>query len=126
MDTHFNHIALYVADLKTSAGFYRNIIGAEVISDPFHDDRHTWFKIGEHNQLHLIAGAPGEQPGRGMHFAFSVTSLDVIRQRLDRVNVQYENGKGKVSEVRLRPDGVKQLYLQDPDGYWIEINEDRY
>jgi catechol 2,3-dioxygenase-like lactoylglutathione lyase family enzyme len=52
---HFNHIALYVADLKKSAAFYRDVIGAEIIDDPFRDNRHVWVKIGEHNQLHLIA-----------------------------------------------------------------------
>jgi catechol 2,3-dioxygenase-like lactoylglutathione lyase family enzyme len=61
-----------------------------------------------------------------MHFAFSVSSLDDFLRHLNRFGVQYQDGKGKASEVRLRPDGVKQIYLQDPDGYWIEINEDRY
>jgi lactoylglutathione lyase len=61
-----------------------------------------------------------------MHFAFSVSSLDNFLGQLDRSAVRYENGKGGAGEVRLRPDGVKQIYLQDPDGYWIEINEARY
>jgi lactoylglutathione lyase len=126
MQIHFNHIALYVADLKRSAAFYRDVIGAEVISDPFRDDQHVWFKIGEHNQLHLIAGTAGEAPGRGMHLAFSVSLFDDFLRHLDGQRIKFEDGKGKTGEVRLRPDGVKQIYLQDPDGYWIEINEDRY
>jgi lactoylglutathione lyase len=126
MQSHFNHIALSVADLKRSTAFYREVIQAEIISDPFGDDRHVWFKIGEHNQLHLIAGDVGEEPGRGMHFAFSVSSLDDFLRHLDFKGVEYDDGKGKAGEIRLRIDGVKQIYLQDPDGYWIEINEDRY
>jgi lactoylglutathione lyase len=126
MQTHFNHIALYVADLKKSTAFYRDVIQGELIPDPFHDDRHVWFKIGEHNQLHLIAGTVGEEAGRGMHFAFSVSSVDDFLRELDRQAVENADGKGHACEVRFRPDGVKQIYLQDPDGYWIEINEDRY
>jgi lactoylglutathione lyase len=126
MQTRFNHIALYVADLKKSTAFYRDVIGADIIADPFRDERHVWFKIGEHNQLHLITGSVSHDPGRGMHFAFSVASLDNFISQLDRSLVRYENGKGGAGEVRLRPDGVKQIYLQDPDGYWIEVNEDRY
>jgi lactoylglutathione lyase len=32
------------------------------------------------------------------------------------------------SEGRIptaRPDGVKQVNLQDPEGYWIEVNDDK-
>jgi lactoylglutathione lyase len=24
---------------------------------------------------------------------------------------------------QVRSDGVKQIFVQDPDGYWIEIND---
>jgi lactoylglutathione lyase len=125
MQTHFNHIALYVRDLKKSTEFYRDVIQAEVMPDPFQDDRHVWFKIGEHNQLHLIAGSQSPPPGN-MHFAFSVSSWDDFLTHLNRFGIRYEDGKGGNGKVRTRPDGVKQIYLQDPDGYWIEINEDRY
>jgi len=126
MQTRFNHIALYVANLERSTAFYRDVIQAELIPDPFHDDRHVWLKIGEHNQLHLIAGTVPPEPARDMHFAFSVSSFDDFLRHLNRFGALYQDGKGKAGEVRLRPDGVKQIYLQDPDGYWIEINEDRY
>jgi lactoylglutathione lyase len=125
MQTRFNHIALYVADLKKSACFYRDVIQAEVMPDPFQDDRHVWFKIGEHNQLHLSAGSQSPDSGN-MHFAFSVSSWDDFLTHLNRFGIRYEDGKGGNGKVRTRPDGVKQIYLQDPDGYWIEINEDRY
>jgi lactoylglutathione lyase len=124
MRAHFNHIALYVADLKRSTTFYRDVIAAEIISDPFQDDRHVWFKIGEHNQLHLISGS---DPSIGnMHFAFAVSSLDDFLRHLNKAGIRYEDGHGEAGQIRMRPDGVKQMYLQDPDGYWIEINEDRY
>ena len=123
--THFNHIALYVTDLKKSAAFYREIIGAEIIEDPFRDDRHVWFKIGEHNQLHLIAGSQRPDPGN-MHFAFSVPSLEVFVPRLTGARIQYDDGHGGANSVRLRPDGVRQIYFQDPDGYRVEVNEDGY
>jgi len=125
MRAHFNHIALYVADLEKSAAFYRDVIGAEVIADPFHDGKHLWFKIGEHDQLHLISGKALPKIDDDMHFAFSVPSLDDFVTEL-RLGITYDDGTGSVNKVRLRPDGVKQIYFQDPDGYWIEVNEDRY
>jgi lactoylglutathione lyase len=61
-----------------------------------------------------------------MHFAFAVSSLKDFLTRLSASVVRYDDGHGGASKVRLRPDGVKQIYFQDPDGYWIEVNEDRY
>jgi catechol 2,3-dioxygenase-like lactoylglutathione lyase family enzyme len=37
--------------------------------------------------------------------------------------VEYSNFRGTPSEPQIRPDGVRQVYLQDPDGNWIEIND---
>ena len=124
-EAHFNHIAIYVADLKRSAAFYREFVGANVIDDPFRDDRHVWLKIGEHNQLHLIAASERPDPGN-THFAFSVRSVDDFVAGLTRRSISYDDGRGQPNHARLRPDGVKQIYFQDPDGYWIEVNEDRY
>ena len=118
----FNHIALYVDNLSESATFYREVIGAEIIPDPFQDDRHVWLKIGEHNQLHLISGGQRPAPGN-MHFAFTVASVDEFAASLTRRGLQFDDGHGQPNKVRLRPDGVKQIYFQDPDGYWIEIND---
>jgi len=28
--------------------------------------------------------------------------------------------------VTTRPDGVHQIWFQDPDGYWLEINDVKY
>ena len=125
MQLHFNHIALYVADLERSTAFYREVMDVEIIPDPFRDDRHVWFKIGEHNQLHLIAGSKRPAPGN-IHFAFSVPSLHDFAAHLKTFGLRYDDGHGSENKTRLRPDGVKQIYLQDPDGYWIEVNEDRY
>ncbi len=30
---------------------------------------------------------------------------------------------GTADNVTARPDGFRQIYVQDPDGYWIEIND---
>jgi lactoylglutathione lyase len=124
-ESHFNHIALYVTDLERSTAFYREVIGAQTIPDPFKDERHVWLKIGEHNQLHLIAGSQKPQPGNS-HFAFSVALLENFAERLTEHGIAFDDGHGGANKVRLRPDGIKQIYFQDPDGYWIEVNEDRY
>ncbi len=119
-----NHIAFYVVDLKTSTDFYKNIVGLDTIPEPFHDGRHTWFSIGPKSHLHIISGAAAKTSHeKNTHLCFSVTSVEAFIPVLKKNNVQYENWAGEKSAVTLRVDGVKQIYFQDPDGYWIEIND---
>lgn len=122
-----NHIALYVTDLKTSTHFYQNIIGLDTIPEPFHDGRHTWFSIGAQGHLHIISGATGK-PARekNSHLCFSVPSVEQFTAILKKNNISFENWAGEKNAITSRVDGVKQIYFTDPDGYWIEINDDKY
>ena len=122
-----NHIAFHVMDLKKSTAFYRDIIGIDTMPEPFHDGRHTWFTIGEHSQLHLIAGATKiTEHEKDTHLCFTVQSIDEVIARLEKSNINYTNWAGTGKTPTIRVDGVKQIYLQDPDGYWLEINTDKY
>jgi len=124
---HFNHLTVYVVDLQKSSAFYRDVIQLQEIPEPFHDNRHTWFKMGEHSQLHVVSGAKEKSPHDiNIHLAFSVPSLESFAKKLDSLNVKYGNWNQSSKEPVVRPDGVKQIYLQDPDGYWIEVNEDKF
>ncbi len=52
-----------------------------------------------------------------------MVSLSGFITHLEKLNVAYTNLKGDSKIPTARIDGVKQIYLQDPDGYWIEIND---
>jgi lactoylglutathione lyase len=122
-----NHIALYVMDLKVSTDFYMNIIRLDTIPEPFHDGRHTWFSIGLQGHLHVISGAKAKTfHDKNMHLCFSVPSVEAFIPVLKKNNIPYENWAGEKNAVTNRVDGVKQIYFQDPDGYWVEINDDKY
>ena len=43
--------------MNKSADFYEKAMMLKRIPEPFHDNRHIWMKIGEHNQLHIVQGA---------------------------------------------------------------------
>ena len=122
-----NHLALSVVSLHQSTAFYKNIIGLEEIEEPFKDGKHHWFSIGGYAQLHLIeASRQIREHDKSTHLCFSVTSLENFVERLERANIPYGNFMGTSKSPTIRPDGVKQIFLQDPDGYWIEINNDKY
>lgn len=124
---HFNHTTIYVVDLKKSADFYEQVMELDKIPEPFHDNKHVWFKIGEHNQLHVVQGAASVMAHDiNIHLAFSVSSLDDFMAHLDKMNVKYGNWKGDSKTPQMRPDQIRQIYFQDPEGYWIEVNEDKF
>ena len=120
---HFNHAALCVRDLKKSADFYRNALRLEEIANPFNDGAHAWFSIGPALQLHIIQGDARLIENKNTHLCFSVGSLSGFIAHLEKRNVAYTNLKGDSKIPTTRADGVKQIYLQDPDGYWLEIND---
>ena len=123
-NARLNHIAFYVKDLKISSDFYHNVVGLDTIPEPFHDGRHTWFLIGPKSHLHIISGATVNLPKeKNAHLCFTVPSVADFIPRLTKYKVPYENWAGDKMAVTNRVDGVKQLYFQDPDGYWIEIND---
>jgi lactoylglutathione lyase len=122
-----DHIALYVFDLKKSTTFYRNVMGFKQVPEPFKDNKHSWFDIGPNTRLHLIEGATEiREYNLNTHIAFSVKVLKEFTDNLDKLNVRYRNLKEYAKEPHIRPDGVKQVFFQDPDNFWIEVNDDRH
>jgi len=124
---HFNHTTIYVVNLEKSGDFYEHVLLLTKISEPFHDNRHIWFKIGDHDQLHVVGGAKETiSHDINIHLAFSVPDLPAFMKHLDAMDVKYGNWVGDPKKTITRPDKVDQIYFQDPDGYWIEVNNDGF
>jgi lactoylglutathione lyase len=124
---HFSHQTIYVTDLDRAANFYEKVLELKRIAEPFHDGRHVWFRVSEHGQLHVVSGAKEDIPHDiNIHLAFSVPDMAAFAKHLDELHVKYGNWAQDSKTPQLRPDKVKQVYLQDPDGYWIEVNDDKF
>ena len=121
----FNHAAVCVRDLKVSTAFYRTALELQEVPNPFNDGIHSWFSIGPGLQLHVIQRDCAPVVNKNNHLCFSVASLSAFMAHLDQLKVPFTNLKGDSKQPTARIDGVKQIYLQDPDGYWIEINDAR-
>ena len=122
-----NHIAINVVDIQKSGDFYMNTIGLDTIPEPFHDGAHIWLRIGPGSSMHIIAGAPAHKEYyKNNHICFSVGSVEAFIEILKKKSIQFEDIAGKKNVFSTRVDGVKQLWLQDPDGYWLEINDAKY
>lgn len=119
----FNHEAILVKDLQKSVTFYQDILGLPEIEDKTEQDHIRWFSMGATRELHIIEDpAFNAPPAKGIHLALTTTDLDALIDHLRDQKVYFENWPGEPDTTTTRPDGIRQIYLQDPDGYWLEIN----
>ena len=82
-----------------------------------------WFSLGEGKELHLISIAGGlVSRHKAVHLALTTPGFDTFVQSLEKSGVEYSDWEGNSGEIGVRADGTRQLYFQDVDGYWIEVN----
>jgi lactoylglutathione lyase len=124
---HINHTAIYVMDIPVSGNFYSKIIGLDSIAEPFHDGKHIWYKTSEHTMLHVIQGADKKREYyKNQHTCFTVPNFKDFVNKLIQINWTFEDVAGNKNKITTRIDGIHQIWLQDPDGYWLEINDDQF
>jgi catechol 2,3-dioxygenase-like lactoylglutathione lyase family enzyme len=114
--TSINHVALHVADVAKSVRFYVEVMQFEQLPRPAFDFDGAWFRLGTVQELHLIAGRQNETTSgsRSNHFALEVPDLDEWQAHLTTQKAIFKPAKA-------RPDGISQVFVQDPDGHFIEL-----
>jgi lactoylglutathione lyase len=124
MPFSLHHVSLYVADQNRSAAFYARVLGLQEIPNRVGRAHIRWFDLDGLRTLHLIGGDEVEGRARPMstHFALVTDDLDATMEQLSREGVTCLN-LAREPGVHRRADGIRQIYFQDPDGHWIEINE---
>lgn len=120
-----DHTNLMVIDLEKSADFYENVLQLEEVETPWKQkDILRFYSIGDGMQLHVFKADKNDIAiHKSRHVAFNVADFDEYLKFLKEKGVIYANFSGDSTEPQLRPDGVRQIYFQDPDGNWFEVND---
>jgi lactoylglutathione lyase len=120
---HLDHIALLVRDLEESARFYTEILRIPEVPNPMGGTDFRWFEFGNGQRFHMQSGDISKvHVEKGTHFALSTGDLDGMLAHLREKGAAFSDFKGTPGAVNVRPDGMRAVFLQDPNGYWIEIN----
>ncbi len=119
-----DHYAINVTNLDRSVAFYQDIFDLKEIKDGTGLDHIRWFRLGETEELHIIqVDSLDKKLPKGVHLALRTKDFFSFRESLTAKHILYSDWPGKANAISERPDGIHQLYLQDPDGYWIEVND---
>ncbi|WP_411030469.1 VOC family protein [Spongiimicrobium sp. 3-5] len=122
-DFQFDHLSVVVTDLEKSASFYGDILKLTEIPHPEKKPGFRWFSVHGNSQIHLIRkDSIVFKKDKSIHLCLATQDLDGFIAHLTANNIAYWDWPGKASSVTNRADGVRQIYIQDPDQYWIEIN----
>ncbi len=121
--TEFNHMAFPVKNLQASVDFYSKVLNLKEITNRTQKPNIRWLSLGGEKELHLISQTNEPvQVNKALHLAVSTDDMLAVTAHLKALNVSYSDWAGIPNTLNTRADGVKQIYFQDPDGYWIEVN----
>lgn len=119
----FNHLALSVKDVARSAEFYATVLKLPEIVNRGKIEGVRWFALADGIELHLISTVKENvMTNKAVHLGITTNNFDVFVKRLAALKIMYSDWPGKPDTINVRADGIKQIFFQDPDGYWIEVN----
>jgi len=124
IEYRLDHIALLVRDLDETAKFLTEVLQIREVPDPMDGGHIRWFEFGNGQRFHIQSGDLSRTfVEKRTHFALSAPDLDAVIAHFKALGVPYSNMRGDIGEVNVRPDGMRAVFVQDPNGYWFEIND---
>ena len=60
---------------------------------------------------------------KATHISLAARNIDAFVKLLIALKIPCSDWPGKPNTVHIRKHGVKQIFFQDPDGYWVEVND---
>lgn len=118
------HVALEVPDIEASVEFYEDLVGYEVVRSFEADDGTRNVFVGEPDSsqdddaaLQLVEADGPVDPGDYVHHALTVEDVDETVADLDDELIT-----GGPED--LEDDGLRVAFIEDPDGWGVELIEE--
>lgn len=116
--TRINHVSVSAKSVEESVRFYTEIFGMEPVATPDFGFPVQWLKLGD-VQLHVFEHM--HMAPMSHHVALEVDDFPrVLREVRDR---GIEDRETFGHWLYRLPDGAAQLYLRDPGGNLIEVDQ---
>jgi len=119
--TRFHHVSVNIEgrELDEVVGFYRDVLGLEDADRPeIPGVPGTWLDVGD-SQLHVVGAPPRGTPidSTGHHYCVAVADLDAAIAELEERGIPYKRG--------VQGEGTVQIWINDPAGNTIELQQER-
>ncbi len=128
--TRIEHLLVLTDDIDATRDFYVEALGLREGERPPLEFPGSWLYLGEVPTVHVAdrrafsehservgipASAAAKSTGAVDHIAFNGTGYEALRARLRKFGL--EPAENEVPDI-----GMRQLFLEDPNGLKIEIN----
>ena len=119
----YDHYSFIVKDLDKVGAFYADVLRLEEIPHPSANTGFRWFKVNGNSQLHLIGkDSVAYEHSKSVHLCLATQNLDAFVEHLKANKITFWDWPGAENAITNRADGVRQIYIKDPENNWIEIN----
>jgi len=131
---HMLHTMIRVGSLERSVAFYRDALGmTELRREDYPDGRFTLAFLGygdeaQHSVIELTFNYGETEYTRGTgfgHIAFAVSDINAAFERLAAIGVKIIRKPGPMTHAATNGQRDVIAFVEDPDGYRIELIEVR-
>jgi catechol 2,3-dioxygenase-like lactoylglutathione lyase family enzyme len=119
LSSRINHVSINARDLQESVEFYVDLLGAERIATPNFGLPVQWLALGR-TQLHLFE--KDLRPTSHHHLGITVDDLEPVYRAAERRDAFDREAFG--NHLVELPGDLVQLYVRDPAGNLVEIDQD--
>ena len=118
-EAHLNHAMAYVKDVQRALGFYRDLLGFEMVDEFRHEGKPVYARLrapgGDGTIALHMAGPETSLASDGVRLYFEIRELDDFCHKLQAKHFYI------TQMPRMMPWGWRHAYLNDPDGHEISL-----